>query len=46
MAEGPVPWLVVDDDGTPVQPILRYLNNFVASSASPTSVRSYAYALL
>ncbi|MFJ7215014.1 hypothetical protein [Amycolatopsis sp. NPDC098790] len=45
-ADGPVPWLVVDDDGVPVEPIRRYLTDFVAGDASVGSVRSYAYALL
>lgn len=43
---GPVPWLVVDDDGAPVQPIRRYLTDFVAGDTSLRSVRSYAFALL
>jgi hypothetical protein len=45
-AEGTVPWLVVDDDGVPVEPIRRYLADFVARETSLGSVRSYAYALL
>lgn len=45
-AEGLVPWLVVDDAGTPVEPIRRYLTDFVAQDNSPESVRSYAYGLL
>lgn len=44
--EGIVPWLVVDDDGVSVEPIRRYLADFVAQSNSPKSVRSYAFALL
>jgi integrase/recombinase XerD len=44
--DGQVPWLVVDDDGVPVEPIRRYLNDFVARDTSLGSVRSYAYALL
>lgn len=45
-AEGVVPWLVVDDDGAAVEPIRRFLTDFVARDNSPGSVRSYAYALL
>lgn len=45
-AEGPVPWLVVDDDGMPVEPIRQYLVDFVARDTSLSSVRSYAYTLL
>ena len=45
-AEGVVPWLVVDDDGVPVEPIRRYLTNFAAGDTSIGSVRSYAYALM
>jgi integrase/recombinase XerD len=45
-AAGPVPWLVVDDDGVPVEPIRCYLTDFAAGDTSLRSVRSYAYALL
>jgi integrase len=45
-AEGVVPWLLVDDDLQPVQPVRRFLVDFVAGDNSPGSVRSYAYALL
>ena len=45
-AEGSVPWLVVDDDGMPVEPIRRYLTDFAARDTSLESVRSYAYVLL
>ncbi|MGH3610104.1 MAG: tyrosine-type recombinase/integrase [Pseudonocardiaceae bacterium] len=45
-AEGVVPWLVVEDDGAPVEPIRRFLADFVAQGNSKSSVRSYAYALL
>ncbi len=45
-AEGVVPWLVIDDDGVPVEPIRRYLADFVARDNSAGSVRSYAYGLL
>lgn len=45
-ADGPVPWLVVDEVDVPVEPIRRYLTDFVAQETSLGSVRSYAYALL
>lgn len=45
-AEGVVPWLVVDDDGVPVEAVRRFLVDFVARDTSPGSVRSYAYGLL
>ncbi|WP_461123154.1 tyrosine-type recombinase/integrase [Saccharothrix stipae] len=45
-AEGPVPWLVIDDAGVPVAPIRRYLTDFVAGDTSVSSVRSYCYALV
>ncbi|MBO0885426.1 MAG: site-specific integrase, partial [Mycobacterium sp.] len=45
-AEGAVPWLVADDDGQPVEPVRRFLVDFVARDNSLGSVRSYAYALL
>lgn len=44
--DGPVPWLVVDDEGVPVEPIRRYLTDFVARDTSKGSVRSYAFALM
>jgi integrase len=44
--EGVVPWLVVDPDGVPVEPIVRFLRDFVARGNRPGSVRSYAYGLL
>ena len=40
-----VAWQVVDPDGKPVQPIQRFLRDFVARGNRPGSVRSYAYAL-
>ncbi|MDT3446432.1 site-specific integrase [Pseudofrankia sp. BMG5.37] len=43
---GLVPWLVVDPDGVPVEPIRRYLTDFVARDNRSGSVRSYAYGLL
>jgi hypothetical protein len=45
-AEGLVPWLVVDPNGVPVEPVRRFLADFVARDNSPGSVRSYAYGLL
>jgi integrase/recombinase XerD len=45
-ADGTVPWLVVDDEGVPIEPIRRYLNDFMARDTSVGSVRSYGYALL
>lgn len=45
-AEGTVPWLLVDEDGRPVEPVRRFLVDFVAQDNSAGSVRSYAYALL
>ncbi len=45
-AEGVVPWLVVDPDGVAVEPVRRFLMDFVARDNRPGSVRSYAYGLL
>ena len=45
-AAGVVPWLVVAADGHPVEPIARFLRDFVAQGNRPASVRSYAYDLL
>jgi integrase/recombinase XerD len=45
-AEGTVPWLLVDEDGRPVEPVRRFLVDFVAQGNSAGSVRSYACALL
>jgi integrase len=45
-AEGVVPWLVVDPEGVPVEPVRRFLADFVAQDNRPGSVRSYAYGLL
>jgi integrase/recombinase XerD len=45
-ADGLVPWLVVRPDGEPVEPIRRFLTDFVARDNRPGSVRSYAYGLL
>lgn len=44
--DGIVAWLVFDDGGSAVEPIHRYLTDFVAQGNSDASVRSYAYALL
>ncbi|MGI8312935.1 tyrosine-type recombinase/integrase [Saccharopolyspora hattusasensis] len=41
-----VPWQVVDPDGRPVEPVQRFLRDFVAQGNRPGSVRSYAYVLL
>jgi integrase/recombinase XerD len=40
-----VAWQVLDPNGKPVQPIQRFLRDFVARGNRPGSVRSYAYAL-
>jgi integrase/recombinase XerD len=45
-AKGVVAWLVVDDEGVPVEPVRRFLVDFAARDTSPASVRSYAYGLL
>lgn len=45
-AAGVVVWQVVDPGGRPVEPIQRFLRDFVARGNRPGSVRSYAYALL
>lgn len=44
--DGVVPWLVVGDDGAPVEPVRRFLRDFVARGNRAGSVRSYAYGLL
>lgn len=41
-----VPWLVVDPTGLPVEPITRFLRDFVARGNRAGSVRSYAFDLL
>ncbi|TQJ05939.1 hypothetical protein FB471_5786 [Amycolatopsis cihanbeyliensis] len=41
-----VPFVVVDDGGLPVEPVLLYLRDFVTRGRRSGSVRSYAYALL
>ena len=45
-SDGTIPWLVVDEDLVPVEPIRRFLLDFVARGNRPWSVRSYAYDLL
>jgi predicted DCC family thiol-disulfide oxidoreductase YuxK len=45
-ALGPVPWLVVATDGALVEPVRRFLMDFVARDNRPGSVRSFAYDLL
>jgi integrase/recombinase XerD len=44
-SDGIVPWMVLDATGQPVEPIQRYLRDFVARGNRPGSVRSYAYDL-
>jgi integrase len=41
-----VPFQVLGPDEQPVEPVARFLADFVARGNQPTSVRSYAYALL
>lgn len=43
---GTVGWLVVGPDGVPVEPVRRFLVEFVARDNRAGSVRSYAYDLL
>ncbi|MGW7649550.1 tyrosine-type recombinase/integrase [Streptomyces bobili] len=43
---GAVPWLVFDEGGRAVEPIRRFLIDFVARDNRPGSVRSYAFDLL
>lgn len=45
-SSGAVPWLVVDGAGEPVEPVRRFLLDFVAQGNRYGSVRSYAYDLL
>jgi len=45
-ADGVVPWQVVNPDGHVVEPIQRFLQDFVARGNRVGSVRSYAYGLL
>jgi integrase/recombinase XerD len=44
-AAGVVPWMVVDPAGVPVEPVRRFMRDFVARGNAAGSVRSYAYAL-
>ncbi|MFJ8961490.1 tyrosine-type recombinase/integrase [Lentzea sp. NPDC102401] len=44
--QGSVTWVVVDPAGVVVEPIRRFLADFVARGRSASSIRSYAYALL
>ncbi|MER5925456.1 site-specific integrase [Streptomyces mirabilis] len=46
MGAGAVPWLVLDEEGRAVEPIRRFLIDFVARDNRPGSVRSYAFDLL
>jgi len=41
-----VPFAVMDPGGRPVEPVQRFLRDFVARDNRPGSVRSYAYVLL
>ncbi|MGH3975807.1 MAG: site-specific integrase [Pseudonocardiaceae bacterium] len=41
-----MPWLVVDSVGQPVEPVCRFLRDFVAQGNRPGSVRGYVYDLL
>ncbi|MGW2425579.1 tyrosine-type recombinase/integrase [Streptomyces sp. NPDC001709] len=43
---GVVPWLVFDEEGKVVQPVRRFLIDFIARDNRNGSVRSYAYDLL
>lgn len=45
-ADGVLPWLVVDDHDVPVEPVRRFLVDFVARGNRSGSVRSYAFGLL
>ncbi|UJW28682.1 hypothetical protein L3Q67_25800 [Saccharothrix sp. AJ9571] len=46
MSDAVVPFTVLDADGVPVEPIARFLRDFVARGRRSGSGRSYAYALL
>ncbi|TVL90242.1 hypothetical protein CD790_22240 [Streptomyces sp. SAJ15] len=43
---GVVPYEVQDTDGQPIEPVRRYLRDFVAQGRRAGSIRSYAYDLL
>lgn len=45
-AEGAPSWLLVADDGRPVEPVRLFLRDFTARGNRSASVRSYAYDLL
>ncbi len=44
-SSGPVPWVVLDADGELVEPVARFLRDFMARGNAAGSVRSYCYAL-
>ena len=44
-SSGPVAWVVLDAAGEPVEPVVRFLRDFVARGNTTGSVRSYCYAL-
>ena len=44
-ASGSVPWVVLDPNGVLVEPVARFLRDFVARGNAAGSVRSYCYAL-
>ena len=44
--DGLVPYLIVGPDRAVVEPVRRFLTDFVAQDNSPSSVRSYAFDLL
>lgn len=44
-ASGPVPYLVVDGEGRPVEPVRWFLRDFAARGHPAGSIRSYAYDL-
>ncbi|WP_371657354.1 tyrosine-type recombinase/integrase [Streptomyces sp. NBC_00280] len=46
MDPGVVPWLVFDEEGKVVQPVRRFLIDFIARDNRTGSVRSYAFDLL
>jgi hypothetical protein len=45
-ADGVVPFVAVDDLGQPIDPIHRYLRDFLACGNRSSSVHSYAYVLM
>lgn len=44
--DDPVAWLVVDDDGMPVEPIRWFFRDLIACDRATSSLRSYGYDLL